>query len=82
MKVVITGGLGFLGLGIARRLLERDTVESLVLFDWAVPDALPEGLDGRVTMAPGDISDRDAVFGIIEGGGGDFGREAEAERGK
>ncbi len=72
MKVVITGGLGFLGLGIARRLLERDTVESLVLFDWAVPDALPEGLDGRVTMAPGDISDRDAVFGLIEGDGGDF----------
>ncbi len=66
MKVVITGGLGFLGLGIARRLLERDTVESLVLFDWAVPDTLPDGLDGRVTMAAGDIADRERVFEQID----------------
>ncbi len=72
MKVVITGGTGFLGLGIARRLLERDSVESLVLFDAAVPDTLPEGLDGRVTMAAGDISDRERVFGLIEGDGDDI----------
>ena len=71
MKVVIIGGLGFLGLGIARKLIERDEVESLVLFDVAVPDTLPDGLDGRVSMAAGDISDRDRVFGLIEGDGGD-----------
>ena len=67
MKVVITGGLGFLGLGIARALSGRDDVDSIVLFDAAVPDALPDGLDGRVTMAAGDIADRDQVFGLIDG---------------
>ncbi len=66
MKVVITGGAGFLGLGIARKLIERDEVESLVLFDAVLPAALPEGLDGRVEMVAGDISDRDAVFGLID----------------
>jgi len=71
MKIVITGGLGFLGLGIARKLIERDEVESLVLFDVAVPDALqdvfPGGLDDRVTMLAGDISDADQVSALIGG---------------
>ena len=83
MKIVITGGLGFLGLGIARKLIERQevrkspelqggltgkqqVVDSVVLFDAAVPDALPDGLDGRARMMVGDIADRDAVFGLID----------------
>ncbi len=66
MKVVITGGLGFLGLGIARKLIEREEIDSLVLFDAAVPDTLPDGLDGRVTMVAGDIADRERVFGLID----------------
>ena len=66
MKIVITGGLGFLGLGIARKLIERDEVKSLVLFDVAVPDALPDGLDGRVTMVAGDISDSSQVTALID----------------
>ncbi|MDA0305602.1 MAG: NAD-dependent epimerase/dehydratase family protein [Proteobacteria bacterium] len=66
MKIVITGGLGFLGLGIARKLIERDEVESLVLFDVAVPDALPDGLDDRVIMLAGDISDTDQVSALID----------------
>ena len=66
MKVVITGGCGFLGLGIARKLIHRPDMDSLVLFDAQVPDALPDGLDGRVRMLAGDISDRDAVFGLID----------------
>jgi len=67
MKIVITGGLGFLGLGIARKLIDREEVESLVLFDVAVPDALPDGLDPRVTMLAGDISDADQVIALIGG---------------
>jgi nucleoside-diphosphate-sugar epimerase len=66
VKVVITGGCGFLGLGIARKLIQRPDMDSLVLFDAQVPDALPDGLDGRVRMLAGDISDRDAVFGLID----------------
>ncbi|MEE8352122.1 MAG: D-erythronate dehydrogenase [Rhodospirillales bacterium] len=66
MKVLITGGLGFLGLGIARKLIERDEVESLVLFDVAVPDALPDGLNDRVSMVAGDISDSTQVTAQVD----------------
>lgn len=66
MKIVITGGLGFLGLGIARKLIERDEVESIVLFDVAVPDALPDGLDDRATMVAGDISDSTQVTAQVD----------------
>ena len=66
MKIVITGGCGFIGQGIARKLLERSDIDSLVLFDAQVPDALPGGLDGRVAMVEGDISDRDQVAALID----------------
>jgi len=76
MKIVITGGLGFIGLNLARAIIERGTltgpsgsqeeVDSILLFDQFVPDSLPEGLDGRVTMQAGDISDRDTVFGLVD----------------
>ena len=66
MKILITGGCGFLGLGIARALAGREDVDSIVLFDAVVPDALPVGLDARVEMVAGDISDRDRVFGLID----------------
>jgi len=66
MKIVITGGCGFLGVGIARKLMDRPEIDSLVLFDAHVPDALPNGLDDRVTMVEGDISDRVQVAAIID----------------
>ena len=70
MKVVITGGCGFLGLGIARKVLENPDVDALVLFDAEAPDALPDGLPGdlddRVEVVTGDISDRDRIFGLID----------------
>ncbi len=37
MKIVITGGCGFLGLGIAGKLIDRPDVDSLVLFEAAPP---------------------------------------------
>jgi len=76
MKVVITGGAGFLGLNLARAILKRgrltgpsgqsEEVDSILLFDQAIPDSLPGGLDERVVMQAGDISDRDTVFGLVD----------------
>ena len=40
MRVVITGGCGFLGSRVVVRLLERDDIHELVLFDNS-PSALP-----------------------------------------
>lgn len=76
MKVVITGGTGFIGLALARRLLARGTlagpsgaheeIDSVVLFDAVVPAERPGGLGGRVEIVAGDISDRDLVFALID----------------
>ncbi len=76
MKVVITGGLGFIGLNICRRLLKRgqligpsgqlEDVDKIVLFDAFVPTHRPEGLDQRVEIKQGDIADRDTVFSLID----------------
>ena len=41
-------------------------MDNILLFDQAVPDSLPDGLDERVTMRAGDISDRDTVFGLVD----------------
>ena len=64
MRLVITGGCGFLGRRLALRLLERGSslgpIDELVLFDNAGP-ALPLPQDGRLTLVTGDIADRDTV---------------------
>lgn len=74
MKVVITGGAGFLGRKLAAEVLRRgrlmnaagqpETVEELVLFD-AVEPASPIPGDNRVSLHTGDIADRDLVARII-----------------
>jgi nucleoside-diphosphate-sugar epimerase len=76
MKIVITGGTGFIGLNLARAIVRRGTltgpsgqqeeVDSILLFDQIVPETLPAGLDERVTMQAGDISDRATVFGLVD----------------
>ncbi len=75
MQVVITGGAGFIGRALARRLLARGRltapsgreaeIDSLVLFDAAAPEEALAGLDGRARLASGDVADRDTVFGLI-----------------
>jgi nucleoside-diphosphate-sugar epimerase len=71
MRIVITGGCGFLGRRVAIRLLERGStlgqVDELVLFDNARP-ALPLPEDRRLNLVIGDIADRDTVRRLIAPG--------------
>jgi nucleoside-diphosphate-sugar epimerase len=76
MKLVITGGTGFIGQLLARRILEigrlrgpsgrAETVEELLLFDVAAPPARPAWFDRRVRVETGEIADRDAVTRLID----------------
>ncbi len=79
MRIVITGGCGFLGRRVAIRLLEKGCglgpVDELVLFDNAPPaSALPE--DKRLTLVTGDIADPDTVARLIAAPDSDGGTDA------
>lgn len=72
MKVLITGGGGFLGSQLCRRLLERglltgpsgapEPIGEVVLFDARFPQA---ATDPRVRLVEADIADREAVFSAV-----------------
>ena len=76
MKVVITGGTGFIGRRLAQRLLELgrltgpsggpEEIEDMVLFDAVAPEGPIAGLDERARVVTGDISDGDLVRGLID----------------
>ena len=77
MKVVITGGCGFLGQRLARAILDRGTltggsgseepVESITLFDAVEPAGPLDGMDERVRVVIGDISDKATISSLIAG---------------
>ena len=67
MRVVITGGCGFLGQRVALQLLARRDVDELVLFDNA-PPALPLREHKRLSVVTGDIADPQAVRRVISAG--------------
>ena len=67
MRVVITGGCGFLGRRVALRLLKRGNIDELVLFDNA-PSALPLPNDRRLSLVTGDIADDETVRRAISPG--------------
>ena len=62
MTILITGGAGFLGQRLARRLLERGGAEQIVLVDQV---AAPDFGDGRVRSVVADISDPAALTSLI-----------------
>ena len=76
MKVLITGGCGFLGQMIARAILARGElrgpdgrlaeVDRIQLFDHAVPGAGSEDKDGRVEVTAGDISHKETVDALVD----------------
>jgi nucleoside-diphosphate-sugar epimerase len=71
MRLVITGGCGFLGRRLAMLLLDRGSslgsIDELVLFDNA-PPVLPLPEDRRLTLITGDIADRGALRQLLLGG--------------
>jgi nucleoside-diphosphate-sugar epimerase len=71
MRIVITGGCGFLGRRLALLLLDKGCgvgpIDELVLFDNA-PSALPLPDDKRVRLVTGDIADRETVKALIAPG--------------
>jgi len=76
VKVVITGGAGFIGQRLGQALLQRGSltapgggqaaIDELLLFDQAIPAERPAWADKRVTLRAGDISDRTTVDGLID----------------
>jgi nucleoside-diphosphate-sugar epimerase len=67
MKIVLTGGGGFLGHQLAQSILKRGTligrpVSQIVLLDAAFHREIP---DPRVQTVCGDICDRDTVFSAV-----------------
>lgn len=72
MKVVITGGGGFLGSQLCQKLLANDCllrgdgktsyIDEIVLFDVQVQ---PRFDDARVRCIQGDMGDRDSVFAAV-----------------
>ncbi|GAB4363240.1 MAG: SDR family oxidoreductase [Kiloniellaceae bacterium] len=76
MKVVITGGTGFIGQCLGRALLQRgkltgpggapQAIDEILLFDVAAPAQRPAWADDRVTLRDGDISDPALVRDLID----------------
>lgn len=76
MRVVITGGAGFIGARLARTLLSTESlrdgagtagpIEELVIFDRVAPLGLPD--DPRVRVVVGEITDAAAVDDALGAG--------------
>jgi D-erythronate 2-dehydrogenase len=76
MRVVVTGGCGFLGLRLARRLLERGAlnggdgprtvIDEIVLADIAAPAERPTWADARLSFSLGNIADPGWTAGLVD----------------
>lgn len=76
MKVVITGGAGFIGVQLARRLTQlgsltgpsgkAEKIDSILCFDMVTPDKPYAGLDSRTQFVAGEISDRATVQKLFD----------------
>ena len=76
MKVVITGGGGFLGIRLAKALIERgeltasdnsvQPIDEIVLFDQTIPETESSDFDEPVSWVAGDVSDGATVRGLVD----------------
>ncbi len=77
MKVLVTGGTGFIGAQLAKRLLaigsltssagKVEPIDEMVLFDVAMPPQPIPGLDDkRVAIKAGDIADKKTIQGLVD----------------
>lgn len=67
MKIIITGGGGFLGSQLCQKILDRGTLCGRPVGEIVLLDAFFRGdaTDSRVRQVTGDIGDRDTVFQAI-----------------
>lgn len=63
MKILITGGAGFLGKRLAVELLARADIDEIVLVDVAPAEGLA---DPRVRTVTGDIADSTLMAGLVD----------------
>jgi D-erythronate 2-dehydrogenase len=76
VKVIVTGGVGFVGRQLGRRLLElgeltlgengRSPIDTLVLADRVVPSSRSDWMDSRVELVACDVTDREQVFDLVD----------------
>ena len=64
MSILITGGTGFIGSGLARRLLERD--EDIVLFDIAPKIERVSDIKDKVKIIQGDLKVWPEVLNVVK----------------
>jgi nucleoside-diphosphate-sugar epimerase len=68
MKAAVTGGAGFIGSNLVRRLATQgDSVRVLDNLSTGSLDNLGGVLGGPVTLVPGDVRDQEAVAAAVEG---------------
>ena len=63
MKVLLTGGTGFLGKNVARRLAAGGHQLRFLVRAGSVREGLPDGAE----FAPGDVTDQDSMRRAAEG---------------
>ena len=76
MKVVITGGGGFIGSQLAKRLSaegsrvgpsgSQEKIDTVLLFDSHFPESLQDNPPPNTTLFEGDLSARNATFAAID----------------
>ena len=71
MRLLVTGGAGFIGSNFARHVLEEHPADEVVVLDKLTYAGRRENLEGldpaRLEFAEGDIADREAARAAVEG---------------